>query len=603
VDWSAGQSAVYAAREDVSASVLPSLAEILSRHQQAQAAQDTLITSYVANATMEQHFRTNSTDPGFDVVTENRFFVEGKNTEWEELTFRLNGTRWGPNRPAFPLLQAEKVLSLPLDLRLDSDYRYRLEGVDNVEGRPCFALRFDPVDDGRSLYRGTVWIDRQTYLKVKVQSVQTQLSAPVVSNEETQHFSVVGAVAGREITRLTRLVGKQIMLIAGRNLLVEREVRFNAFQLNPPDFVALRQAARASEDVMYRDTDEGLRYLVKRNGERVVQEKMTRSATAAAAGVTYDPSYDYPIPLGGINYLNFHFLGEENQLAVLFGGVLALANLQRPKLLGPHVDGSIDLFAIAIKGTDRVYDNEGELAEQSLRTLPFSMGMNLGWRLTDFHKLVATYQFRFDAYSRTEGTAPDFRPPVNTATNGFGLTWEWKQAGYSFSAGGVEYRRANWEPWGDPGDYNPSQRDYLRYSASLSKDFFFGLSKVHLNTAYYGGQDLDRFSMYQFGFFDDNRIHGVPSSGVRFAELGMFRGSYTFNLFDQYRLDLFFDQAYGRDTRMGSPWEAVTGLGIGFGVKGPWSTLLRGDFGKSLLPPQYRKPGSIVFQLQVLKPL
>ena len=42
------------------------------------------------------------------------------------------------------------------------------------------------------------------------------------------------------------------------------------------------------------------------------------------------------------------------------------------------------------------------------------------------------------------------------------------------------------------------------------------------------------------------RMHGVPSA-VRFGELGMFRGSYSFNLFDQYRLDLFVDHANGRD--------------------------------------------------------
>jgi hypothetical protein len=604
VDWSTGEGPSYAARQNVSGTVLPSVAEILSRHQQAQAAQDALVRSYVASATMEQHFRTTAADPGFDVVTENRFFVEGKNTEWEELSFRLNGTRWGPKRPAFPLLQAEKVLSLPLDLRLDSDYHYRLEGVEAVAGRECFAVRFDPVDNQRSLYRGTVWIDRETFLKAKVQTTQTRLSAPVISNEEIQQFSSVGTLAGRAVHLLTRLVGKQIMLIAGRNLLVEREVRFEGFRLNPADFADVRQASRTSDNIMFRDTSEGLRYLVKRSdGERVVQERMTRSATAAALGVTYDPSYDYPLPLAGVNYLDFNFLGEGNQLALLFGGVLALANVQRPKLLGQHVDGSLDLFAIAIKGSDRAYDGTGERTGQRLRALPFSTGINLGWQLAEFHKLVASYQFRFDAYSTDSTTAADFRPPVDTVTNGLGLSWEWKRWGYSLVTGGTDYRRAKWEPWGYPGDYNPAQKNYVKYTASLSKDFFFGFQKVHLNAAYYGGRDLDRFSMYQFGFFDDNRMHGVPSAGVRFAELGMLRGSYSVNLFDQYRLDLSLDQAYGRDARVGSPWQAVTGLGLGFNVRGPWSTLLRGDFGKSFLPSQYRQPGSVVFQFQVLKPL
>jgi MucB/RseB N-terminal domain len=603
VDWSTGDNPTFAARQDVSDTVLPSVAEILARHQQAQAAQDAILATYVANATMEQHFRSTASDPGFDVVSENRFYVEGKSSEWEELSFRLNGTRWGPKRPAFPLLQAEKVLSLPLDLRLDADYRYKLDGVEKVNGRDCYAVRFDPVDQARSLYSGSVWIDRETYMKAKVQTVQAHLSAPVISNEEIQYFTSVGAVAGREVQLRTHLVGRQIMLIAGRNLLVERDVRFDGFKLNPGDFTALRQASRQGENVMYRDTDNGLRYLVKRDGERVVQENMTRSATALALGVTYDPSYDYPLPIAGINYLDFNFLGKDNQLAVLFAGILALANVQRPHLLGEHISGSLDMFAIAIKGNDSTYGRGGEVRDQRLRTLPFSTGANLGWQFAQFQKLLASYQFRFDSYSRDDLTAASFSAPPSGVTNGLGLGWEWKQGGYSFVAGGTLYSRARWEAWGAPGDYDPTHKDYTKYNASLSKDFVFGFQKIHLNAAYYGGRDLDRFSMYQFGFFDDNRIHGVPSSGVRFAELGMLRASYSFNLFDQYRVDVSLDQALGRDPRVDSRYRPVTGLGLGFNLRGPRGTLLRGDFGKSFLPVEYRQPGSIVFQFQVLKPL
>lgn len=602
VDWSASEGTTYLAREEVSSNVLPSVAEIISRHQQAQAVQDGVLTAYVAHATMEQHFRTTAIESGFDVLTENRLFVEGRNTEWEEESFNLNGTKWGPNRPAFPLLQAEKVLSLPFDLRLGSDYRYRLAGTDTVEGRPCFVLRFDPVDEDRTLYRGTVWIDRETYMKVKVQTVQTRLSSPVLSSEEIQYFSTVGAVAGRDIHLITRLVGRQIMLIAGRNLLVERGVHFEAFQLNAADFGKQREAARASEHVMYRDTDDGLRYLVKRSGVRVVQPATT-TATAGLIGLTYDPAYDYPLPLVGVNYLNFNFLGKDNQLAVVFGGVLALVNLQRPKLLGPRVDGSLDLFAIAVKGSDRTYDQNGELTSQRLTTRPFSTGANLGWQMTEFQKLVGSYQFQFNAYSADAVTATAFRPPVSTITNGLGLSWEWKQAGFSFLAGATSFHRARWEPWGEAGDYRSTDQDYLKYKASLTKDYFFGLQKIHLNAAYFGGRDLDRFSAYEFGLFEDNRVHGVPSAGVRFGELGMLRGSYSFNLFDQYRLDLFLDQAIGRDPRNATGWQAVTGVGIGGNIRGPRNTLLRGDVGRSFLPAQYRKPGSLVVQIQILKPL
>ena len=106
--------------------------------------------------------------------------------EWEELTFSVNGARWGADRPPFPLLQPEKVLSLPLQLRFSNDYRYTLAGTERVGAYDCYVVRFEPAQKGRSLYRGTFWVDQKTFARVKVQAVQTELSAPVVSNEEIQ---------------------------------------------------------------------------------------------------------------------------------------------------------------------------------------------------------------------------------------------------------------------------------------------------------------------------------------------------------------------------------------------------------------------------------
>ena len=70
----------------------------------------------------------------------------GAEVEWEELSFSVNGSKWGADRPAFPLLQPEKVLSLPLQLRFDEGYRVApVEGT-RARGRfDCFVVRFDPV--------------------------------------------------------------------------------------------------------------------------------------------------------------------------------------------------------------------------------------------------------------------------------------------------------------------------------------------------------------------------------------------------------------------------------------------------------------------------
>jgi hypothetical protein len=97
--------------------------------------------------------------------------VAADGIEWEELSFSVNGSKWGADRPPFPLLQPEKVLSLPLQLRFDNDYRYQLEGTDRVGEYDCYVISFEPsrsASAAQSLYRGTLWIDRKTFARVKV---------------------------------------------------------------------------------------------------------------------------------------------------------------------------------------------------------------------------------------------------------------------------------------------------------------------------------------------------------------------------------------------------------------------------------------------------
>ena len=604
-------------RSDVTGRAQLSVAEILARHQQARAAEDRLLTAHIVIARMGQHFRPTSTDPGFDVVTDNRFFADGDGVEWEELTFSVNGTKWGPDRPPFPLLQPEKVLSPPLDLRLDADYRYRLDGTATVDGTACYVVRFDPVAEQRSLYRGTVWIDRQSFRRVKLQAVQTGLSAPVVSNDETVRFAKVGSIDGRDIHLPVETIARQIVLIAGRNILVEKSARFTGYELNPADFAARRVEARRSNRVMYRETDRGMRYYVKEGDTRVVSERATTGAKAMAIGTTIDPSYDFPLPILGINYLDFEFGGPDSQLALLFGGVLALGNVQRPKLVGP-IDGSVDFFAIAVPGTDRLYDVSGSREAERLLTWPLSAGGNLGWQYTSFQKLSAQYLLRFDGFIRDRTTSEDYVVPRSTTTHGLGAGWEYRRAGYSFVANGTWFARRHWEPWGPADAIVTSPRTYTKYSASVSKEFYVNLfSKIRVNGAYFGGRRLDRFSQYLFGLFDETRIHGVPSAGVRFGELAMVRGSYSFNAFEQYRFDLFFDRAWGRDRDASRPlvpgteapaldpraWDGVTGLGVAFNLRAPWNTILRAEVGKSFLPERYKKTGSTVVQVLFLKPL
>ncbi len=613
IGFNDGASEGFTDRTGVTASPALTAEEIVARHQQQQLAQDAVVENYVATARTEQHFRPTVTDAGYDVVSENVYFVDKEGIEWEERAFYVNGSRWGADRPPFPLLQPEKVLSLPLDLRLGDDYRYRLVGGRVIDDVACYELEFEPIRKDRSLYRGTVWIDRQTFARVRIRAVQTNLGAPVVSNEETQTYKAVATVDGRPIVLLSELVARQIVMIAGRNLLLEKRAQFETFRVNADDFADLRQAARSSDRIMFRETDRGLRYYNKEGGRRVVSERGTSRAKAMAMGILVDPSYDLPVlggvlPIFGINYLDFDFRGRsDTQLAVLFAGVLAAGNIQRPKLGSTPLDASIDFFAIAPPSTDRLFDGEQELERERLLTWPLSTSINIGWQANAFLKLSVQYQFRFDGFVRDTTTDESFVPPSSTTTNGIGGAWEYRRGGYSLVVNGTLFRRSSWREWGPADDVqssDDSRSSYAKYSAVLSRDFHVdAFQKVHIDAGVFGGRHLDRFSRYQFGMFDDTRIHGVPASGIRFDELRMVRGSYSFNIFDQYRLDLFLDQAWGRDRPAGSGWHPLTGTGVGVNVRAPWNTILRVDVGHSFVPERYRGLGSTTLQVMFLKPL
>ncbi len=613
IGFNDGASEGFTERTGVSAARALIAEEIVARHQQQQRAQDSVVVNYIASARTEQHFRPNVADPGYDVVSENVYFVDREGIEWEERAFYVNGSKWGADRPPFPLLQPEKVLSLPLDLRLGDDYRYRLVGESVVDDIACYELAFEPVRKDRSLYRGTVWIDRQTFARVRVRAVQTNLGAPVVSNEETQTYKPVATVDGRPIVLLSELVARQIVMIAGRNLVLEKRALFETFRVNADDFADQRQAARSSDRIMFRETDRGLRYYNKEAGRRVVSERGTSRAKAMAMGVLIDPSYDLPVlgrvlPIFGINYLDFDFRGRsDTQLAVLFAGVLAAGNLQRPKLGSTPLDASIDFFAIAPPTNDRLFDGQQELERERLLTWPLSTSVNIGWQANAFLKLSTQYQFRFDGFVRDRTSDESFVVPSSTTTNGIGGAWEYRRGGYSLVVNGTVFRRSSWREWGPADDLQTSDESrarYAKYSAVLSRDFHIdAFQKIHVDGGVFGGRDLDRFSRYQFGMFDDTRIHGVPASGIRFDELRMVRGSYSFNLFDQYRLDLFLDRAWGRDRPAGSDWHALTGTGVGVNVRAPWNTILRVDFGHSIVPERYRGLGSTTLQVMFLKPL
>jgi hypothetical protein len=233
-----------------------------------------------------------------------------------------------------------------------------------------------------------------------------------------------------------------------------------------------------------------------------------------------------------------------------------------------------------------------------------STGVNLGCQATDYQKITLGSHAQYDHYSAdSDHTSPDFVVPADTVTVNGGFNYEYRRGGYSLLGSWAYFWRGDWEPWGNVDDFDPATRTYTKYDLGLSKDFHFRLiHTIRLNGNYYGGQRLDRFSMYKFGLFDPTRMRGIPAAGVRFSEVGMVRASYSFNLLNRYRLALYADHAWGR-TPEEREWVPTTGVGVEANFPGPKTTMMKVGVGKGFLPDLYKGSGSFVFEFMLFKPI
>ena len=242
-------------------------------------------------------------------------------------------------------------------------------------------------------------------------------------------------------------------------------------------------------------------------------------------------------------------------------------------------------------------------------TWPLSTGLNLGWQATPFQKATLQYQFRFDGYVSDRTTAEDFDVPSSTITNGIGGAWEYRRGGYSLLLNGTWFGRATWEPWGfrQPGscrgdDVAPDVREVpgrtvARFlSQPVPED---SLERRVVRRARPGSVRRSTSSACSTtrGFTACRRPASASASWRWRA------ASYSINIFEQYRFDLFLEQAWGRDEPGRGDWQPLSGIGVAVNLRAPWNTILRADLGKSLLPARYGPLGSTTLQIMLLKPL
>src|SRR6185295_9547425 len=225
----------------------------------------------------------------------------------------------------------------------------------------------------------------------------------------------------------------------------------------------------------------------------------------ALGGVHHDPGLDYPVvPLGGIDYFNFNLLDRGIQTNVFFAGVILAANATNPNVGGTHTNVGLDFFGIAVPTTNAMYRGGEERPEEAVKSLPAGLFFRAGHPFAQFGKIDVSFGVSHQSYQRADDTAATFVIPSSTFTFTPGIELRYARRGWSMSASYDYNRRSEWEAWGDPtsGEYDPEQKSYARYGASIGKSFYLPqFQRIGVDFNYLGGQRLDRFSKYELGFF------------------------------------------------------------------------------------------------------
>lgn len=578
--------------------------EVIAAHQRFMADQHYRLKTWSADARVEYHFKISESST-FDIAYDNRYFqgAEG-GAEWQQNALYINGVRWKGAFPTIPFVQPDKVLTLPLAINLDRAYEYEYAGRDRVGGREAHVVGFRPRAGGAALYEGKAWIDQRTGALLKTSVVEHGLTSPVVSNEETITYAPVAGPDGGTYWLMRRVEGQQVLLTAGRNLVLMRSIEFEGARINDPRFADDLETAHRSESPMLKDTDQGLLTLTRgADGSRSLGGPPGRSTLFAALGVFYQPGLDTPVPLAGVDYFSYELRGTPTQINAFLAGAINLVTVSRPRLLGPF-DGTVEAQLVGITFNDSYFVGGEEREASRIDARPQSLAGWLGLPIGSFFRLAGGYEYEYRHYDRDAET-DTFQVPTDTGVHVVALSGEFNRSGWTVALTAERARRAAWDAWGDetapstetaalypaspcdsPGSclagFDPGRDRFRTWQARVAKQFFLSdFQKISVEARLYGGSNLDRFSQYSVDYFGP-RVRGLSGAGVRFGRGGIASAGYSFSVADVIRLEGGVDYARIRDPLDDDVDRDFTGAGIAGTVMGPWRSLLRFEAGVAL---------------------
>jgi hypothetical protein len=554
------------------------VAEIIARWQQYQAAQKRKLLHYIADCFTNLHFENAGMGSGFDISLNYKQFANNAGLiEWAQKEFFVNGVKFS-NKREFPMAQMEpeKVMTQPLELKMDEKYEYKLAGTEQVNGVFCYVLDVNPRESGELLFSGKVWIDGTTFRQVKqVLSQKGGKESNVISNTETQNFELFKDAAGGSYNLIKSIYAQQRLNAAGRDFVLQKTYRFDSYAINGPGFDEALTAARQSDDPMFRETEDGLRALRKKGDERVVDATRVKRVRSLVGGMLYEGSYSFPIPIAGISIVDFDFRHTGAQLSVFFAGPILAVNLSKPVTEKFRV--GIDMAVSGLPNNNRIYNGNTELKSQTLWQWREDTGLRATWQPTTALSLTAASYFSYEFYRGNSDTDKAYILPRNGMTLLPTLELKWAVKGYILSASATRGQRLGWTSFGLPGQAEKTSAGFTQYSSTFDKTVYIGkFTKASADFSYLGGNQLDRFSRYQPSFFSRPQIHGLPAGYDMFDAVAIGSVSYGFNILNFIKFDGAYSYARARDTFESRRFKKFDGLESNFGTAGPGGTYIQG---------------------------
>src|SRR5258708_5990026 len=595
----AGVGDRFAEGVDVAAARPLYIDEILARHQAAAARQAAGITSAIATGSLTLTFEAPGFVAPITITSQTTTYrdrgsgVQGR-VDLRQHEIGVSGvlSRGRGGVPRLPIIEPERAAAPPLAITLSDVYRYRLVTREPVDGRDCYVVAFGPHDRRAPLYEGRAWIDAATFGMVRVSASQTGLKGPITASEQDDEFTLD---SGR--WRLARSNVRQTYEGASVRTPIHRLLMIDRYEVNPPGFAIRRAEAYTSADVMLRDTPEGDRYLRKEGGKkngngtkdsqdsrdpkdpkdakdardskdardprdsrdsiRVIAGRSDRIRTLAF-GVLIDPNISQPLPFAGVSYVDFNLFGTGAQFSGFFGGSYGQLAFSAPSIRGTRWQLAGRAFGIASSYNDRAFARGREQYALDIRQRPAQAAVWVLRPVTARTALRLEYDWDYTKFGATDVTDPAFTIPRNQSAHALRAGLDLQRSGWQASLWGSYAHRIGWRPWGGPAlakasaagasfaeasapgyapEYRPGQGDHPRYGISLLRSQALSPPVTpRVEAAAMAGRDLDRFSRFAFGTFD-NRLHGYPSALVRYDRGAVLRPAVAWSPARGPRLD------------------------------------------------------------------